>query len=337
MQKSITEQFTAIVSELPDYCMHYFISKNDQFQPKTKLAYAWDLKTFIGYLESTGFGYELSDLNRLTPLDIETYLMFLDKYQITDPITGKVKICTNSPSGKKRKLSTLKSLFKYLLKNGKITKDPTALVDTPKIREKEILVLSDEETDKIKSSIYTGHGLSDRQMKWHEKTAYRDMAIISLFLGTGIRVSELVGINLHDIDLEEQRVLITRKGGKQSFVYFKSDVAKDIEDYISFERTLLLKDDSANNEDEPLFVTQQKTRITVQWVRKIIKRYASFVLPPNVKISPHTLRKTYGTKLYLKYKDLSLVQHALGHSSPSTTAKYYAKFDERLLKITKEE
>ena len=337
MGKSISEQFTEIVAELPGYCMDFFISENDQYLPKTKLAYAQDLKTFFYYLKNTGLDDSLKALGELSMSDIESYMMYLDEYKYVDPNTGEEKILTNSASGKKRKLSTLKSLFKYLQRAGKIEKNPTFLIKMPRLREKEILVLTNDEVERLKENVEYRPNASPRASKFHEKTRFRDMAILSLFLGTGLRVSELAGINLHDIDLESQRALVTRKGGKQSFVYFKNDVAMDLRDYIAYERCNLLKDENGNKMDGPLFVSLRKGRITIQRIEQIVKTYTEYIYAPNVKVTPHTLRKTYGTELYLKYRDLSLVQHALGHSSPATTAKYYTKFDDRLLEITREE
>ncbi len=222
---------------------------------------------------------------------------------------------------------------------GRIKNNPSALVDPPKLREKEILVLTEEHQEAIRENIESGQGKTQREQKFHEQTKFRDMAIISLFLGTGIRVSELVGINLNDLDMNGQQLLVFRKGGKRQILYFNSSVAGDLTDYMQLERPALLKKSGENpkekEEDGPLFLSLRGTRITTRRVEQLIKEYSRFVLPANMKVTPHTLRKTFGTDLYIKYRDLALVQNALGHASPNTTARYYAKFDEKLLQAMK--
>ncbi|MBR6380055.1 MAG: tyrosine-type recombinase/integrase [Lachnospiraceae bacterium] len=347
MQSSdITDQFLKVCAELPPYCRDFFTAKNDQYMPKTKLAYAWDYRIFFYYLVSTGLSnapsisqVPLSLLDELKPLDISAYMMYLDKYQMPDFETGEMRIYRNSQSGKQRKLASLRAFYKYFQKMDRLKNNPAALVEHPKSRAKEKIVLSDREVALLKEEAATGHSKSPRAQKYHEKTKYRDTAILSLFLGTGLRISELVGIDLFDLDENEQKVLVLRKEGNREFVYFNSTVLSDLQEYIEHERPVLTKTDpeKTRREDGPLFVSNRGTRISVLRVEQIVKEYASFVLPPSVKVTPHALRKTFGTKLYLKYRDLALVQHALGHATPATTERFYTKFDEKLLEALRDE
>lgn len=328
---------------LPAYCREFFSAKADTQEIRTRVAYAGDLKVFFEYImtrEDLGPYETIKDIplelfNSLKYTDINAYLAYLEEYN-----SDGAKY-TNSAAGKKRKLSSLKSFCKYYRSVGKLTQNPTELVELPKVKEKEIVVLSPQEQDKLKDIVDTGKRKSKTQMKYHEQIHYRDMAILTLFLNTGIRVSELVGINNYDLDLEEQRILVTRKGGDKEFVYFNNETLYAICDYLDYERNVLLGyDEEMLNQGElpngPLFVSLKHRRISVRMVQIIIQNYAKFVLPPGVKVTPHTLRKTFGTQLYSKYRDLYLTQHALGHSSPSTTAKYYAKYNEEYNKQLRE-
>lgn len=348
--KTDTEKLTQIIHELPPYCMMFFASKADVYGIKTRIAYALDLKTFFWYLIDAlpdRFPYgslaqvPADALNELTPDDIVMYLSYLNEYTMPDTSgnyptkagTGgrrEIIVYRNSPQGKKRKLASLKSFFKYMMVNRKLTNDPTVYVDPPKIHRKEIITMTDREEQKFKDAVENGKGKTERGMKFFEKIKYRDYAIAMLFLGTGVRISELCNMEMYDLDLEEQRILVIRKGGNQQFVYFKKDVLSALTDYLELERPQLLKDREEKN--GPLFLSNRGTKISLGRVEAIIKEYGRQVLPPNTKISCHLLRKTCGSRIYNNSGDLPLTQHALGHADPSTTSKYYINFDENRLK-----
>ena len=310
MATEVIKKYTQILSTLPDYVMDFFLDENTRYQPKTKLAYAVDLRVFFWWIIDTApqdinraklSEVTKQDLDKLRARDINLYMMWLEQYEMPDFVTGKKEVYENSPSGQKRKLAVLKSFFKFLYREEYILQDPTALVKTPKIKEKEIFILSEGEKDRILNEADTGRSKADHAKSFHSHSKYRDMAILSTFLGTGIRVSELVNINLYDLDFTEQRILVTRKGGNREYVYFNSTVLDALTDYLDIERASLAKIDPEKDEDGPLFVSNRGTRITVGRVEQIVKEYAHYILPASSKSTPHTLRKTYGTELYQKY------------------------------------
>lgn len=354
----IATKIRQAIDELPSYCMMFFMAKADTLEPKTRLAYAGDLKTFFWYLISTmpdRFPYSnISDipidtLNTLISDDIVMYLAYLDNYAMPDSSgtfptkkgnngTPEIIVYHNSANGKKRKLATLKTFFKYMVVNRKITNDPTVYVETPKLSKKAVIAMSEKEEARFKEAVKKGNGKSKRGQKFFEKYKYRDYAIVLLFLETGVRVSELCDMELYDLDLEEQRILIIRKGGNQDFVYFKNDTREVLLSYLEIERPQLVKDTEGkdNHKNGPLFVSNRGTKISVARVEDIVKEYGRQVLPPNVKVSCHLLRKTCGSKIYSETSDLVLAQHVLGHASSSTTEKYYVAFDQERLKRLKE-
>ena len=178
-------------------------------------------------------------------------------------------------------------------------------------------------------------GLSPRQKQFHQKTKVRDCALLALMLGTGIRVSECVGLNLSDVDIKEQGIHIHRKGGKEATVYFSDEVAQYLERYLEERRTLGSIETETGSQDEPaLFLSLRKKRLTVRSVEYLVKKYAS-VATPKKKITPHKLRSSYGSALYAKTNDIYLVADILGHNDVNITRKFYAAIEEERRKSVK--
>ena len=166
----------------------------------------------------------------------------------------------------------------------------------------------------------TGDDLPARQRAFHKHTVKRDYALMSLFLGTGIRVSECVGINISDVDLENNAFLVTRKGGNQVVLYFPPEVAEALAEYL-LERERI---EALPGHEDALFLSLQRRRITQRAVQNLVKKYAAVAAPLKPRISPHKLRSTFATNLYNNTGDIYLVADVLGHSSVDTTRRHYA-------------
>ena len=164
--------------------------------------------------------------------------------------------------------------------------------------------------------VENGSNLSKGQKKYHSHTQKRDLAIVTLMLGTGMRVSECVGINKNDINFDSNAVKVTRKGGNEVILYFGEEVREALIDYIE-ER----KNNPADTEDA-LFISMQGKRINVRTVQNLVKKYAKASVQIK-NISPHKLRSTYGTNLYNETGDIYLVADVLGHADVNTTRKHY--------------
>ena len=312
--------------ELPGICFDFITAIDSTTQPLTRYAYVNDLKLFFTFLsdELPKFGgrkpgeFEPEDLGKVTPRDINIYLDYLSLYYKED-----VEI-TNDNLGKMRKLSSLRSFYKFLYKHGYIDADPAALVDMPKRHNKEIIRLEIDEAARLLDYVETGEKLTERQRKYNEHVRARDLAILTLFLGTGIRVSELVGINLGDIDFSINGFLVTRKGGNQAILYFPDEVAEVLKDYL---KTRMEQTPLPGHEDA-LFLSLQNRRISVRAVQNMVKKYASQAAPLKKHLSPHKLRSTFGTNLYRETGDIYLVADVLGHSDVNTTRRHYAAMSE---------
>jgi site-specific recombinase XerD len=199
------------------------------------------------------------------------------------------------------------------------------MVDMPKLHEKSIVRL---DTDEVVTLLdYIEHGgkeLTGQRKVYYEKTKHRDLAIMTLLLGTGIRVSECVGLDLQDVDFKNNGIRVVRKGGNEMVVYFGEEVEKALKDYIFGERHTTMP---IAGHENALFLSSQRRRLGVQALENMVKKYAKEVIP-NKKITPHKLRSTYGTELYKETGDIYLVADVLGHKDVNTTKKHYADIDE---------
>ena len=318
-----------MIAELPPYCRTYFRGIEPRTQSRTRIAYAYDLRIFFQYLidenpviaKCGGIrNITLDMLGQLTPTDIEEYMEYL-KYRPAEanPRGGVM----NRETGVKRKVSSLKSFYKYLYQKEMVENDPAARVLMPKLHEKEIIRLDVDEVALMLDQAESGDQLTARQKAFHEKTKTRDLAILTLLLGTGIRVSECVGLDVNDVDFRNDGVRVHRKGGKEQVVYFGDEVEEALLNWLE-EREHI---SPAEGSEEALFLSLQNRRMNVRSVENMVKKYARTAAPLK-KITPHKLRSTYGTSLYRETGDIYLVADVLGHNDVNTTRKHYAALQE---------
>ena len=322
-------QIRSITRELPQACSDYLRAIAVSTGTFTRLAYAIDLNTFFHFLheERVAFSqkplvlFNDQDLDQLSQSDLIAYTEYLTYYlKSTDDSSVPNKAFVNHELAIKRKLCSVRSFYDFLFRNKRITSNVTELVPLPKVHEKPIIRLNRNEMIRILELARTGDQMTKQQQKYQKITASRDYAILSLFLGTGIRVSECVGINLSDVDLENNAFIVTRKGGNQVVLYFPPEVAEALAEYLE-ERNEI---ETLPGHEEALFLSLQRRRITQRAVQNLVKKYAEVAAPMKKRISPHKLRSTYATNLYNETGDIYLVADVLGHSSVDTTRKHYA-------------
>lgn len=313
---------TIIENDLPAFCLDYFMAIDSLTSTLTRLNYAHDLRIFFDFLSKKRFNkpvkeLTLIDLESVTNNDVEYFLMYLTHYTYD----GNEHSCNDR--AKARKLSSIRALFKYFFNKGQISVNNTAKVSTPKLHEKPIIRLEGNEIYDIINTAENGEGLTKQQLNFHKKNKIRDVAIITLFLGTGIRISELVGLNNDSLNFSDNSFIVTRKGGSKSILYFDDAVAEALLRYLEYKDQTDLSDCA----DGALFLSSQKKRITVRAVENLVEKYAKIVTPLK-KISPHKLRSTYGTQLYKATGDIYVVADVLGHKDVNTTRKHYAAITE---------
>lgn len=322
----------------------------DSTSSRTRLSYTIQLQPFFHYLIETNplltnkkpnqIPYQV--LGELKPEDIEEYLIWLTAYHYTNKY-GKDVILTNTSAGKATKLCTLRSLYLYLVRHNYFSVNPTEIVRTPVVHEKNIIRLEPNEISifldtiergsfpdgelkevgtKTESRIEHTHNgsplLSNREKKFHKVTMLRDLAIATLLLGTGIRVSECAGLNIQSVNFDNNCISVVRKGGDEDEVYFGEDVQNALSNYLENGRLLFPDYEST----DALFLSLRGTRLTPRMIEIMIKKYSQRIVAGK-KITPHKLRSTHGTALYEATGDILLVADKLGHKSVETTKQHY--------------
>lgn len=313
------EKISELLDELPPFCADYFLGVESRTSPQTRLKYAYDLRIFFDFLCKKKYrnfdvrDLTLEQLEDVTHYDIELFLSYLSHYRFRD------KYLSCDERAKARKLSAVRAMFKYFFNKGLIEVDNSAKVPTPKLHEKEIIRLDKDEVAELINVAETGSGLTRHASGYHSKTKIRDTAILTLFLGTGIRISELVGLDDDSFDFEENSFLVTRKGGNQAILFFSDEVKFALQEYIAEKAN----DPKVPKDEHAFFLSMQYKRINVRSVEILVKKYSK-IISPLKKITPHKLRSTYGTRLYNETGDIYIVADVLGHRDVNTTKKHYA-------------
>lgn len=251
--------------------------------------YASDLDQFLDYFTIN----EKSKVEEIDALAIREWLGHLYGQKLT-------------AVSMRRKLAAVRSFFKFLLREGVVQTNVARLVRTPKAPKSLPVVMTAEQTNTLVE------GVAANQLE--RPYPARDLAIFELLYGCGLRVSELVGLNLDDFDFSERWVRVRGKGRKERQVPFGSKAASALERYIA-ERA------PARGEERVLFLNHRGTRLTDRGARGIVKFYARMITGDS-SIHPHSLRHAYATHLLSDGADLRAIQELLGHAQLSTTQKY---------------
>ncbi len=317
-----------VLKTLPKFCKSYFISLETTKSTRTRLSYAYDLSIFFEFLNQSNpyyakmNMYDIADpsllLDQITRTDIEEYMSFLQDYDKNGVNRS------NKDSGILRKLAALRSMYLYYFTNEMIRTNAPSQVSVPKRHYKNIIRLDVDEIAMLLDYVESGEKLTASQKRTFEKTKLRDIAILTLLLGTGIRVSECVGLDLKDVDFNNNCIKVIRKGGNEDIVYFSYEVAEALSNYMEIDRNNILPLDG---HEEALFISLKKQRMSVRSVERMVKKYSSQVTTVK-NITPHKLRSTYGTTLYNETGDIYLVAEVLGHKDVNTTQKHYAASSE---------
>ena len=293
-----------VLSTLPAFCKDYFRAIDSTTTTKTRISYAYDIRIFFQFLldENPAFkNYAMTDfsvavLDQIKAVDLEEYMEYLKVYQNGD------KTETNGERGLKRKISALRSFYAYYYKREMIQTNPTVLIDVPKIHDKSIIRLDTDEVALLLDYIeHCGDSLTGQKRVYYEKTKERDLAIVTLLLGTGIRVSECVGLDIEDVDFKNNGIKVTRKGGNEMVVYFGEEVEKALKRYLEIREGIT----PLAGHEHALFYSAQRKRMGVQAVENMVKKYSRQITTTK-KITPHKLRSTYGTALYQETGDITL-------------------------------
>ena len=334
-----TLKLREVLKTLPPFVKDFFRSIDTTTSTRTRISYAYDIRIFFQFLRTANpiwrdralTDFTVDDLDRVNARDIEEYMEYLKVY-VPDPenasesqIGALTRPQTNGERGLKRKMSSLRSFYAYYFRQEMIKTNPTVLVEMPKVHERTIVRLETDEVAILLDHIENaGNSLTGQAKAYFEKTKERDLALVTLLLGTGIRVSECVGLDIEDIDFKNNGIRIIRKGGNEAVVYFGDEVEKALRTYLDKRAQIR----PCPGHEHALFYSTQRKRMTVRAVENLVEKYASSVTTTK-KITPHKLRSTYGTALYHETGDIYLVADVLGHKDVNTTRRHYAAMDDQ--------
>jgi integrase/recombinase XerC len=221
-----------------------------------------------------------------------------------------------------RKLAALRSFFKFLCREGVLAENPAAVVATPKKPKLLPRIMTEEETNQFLDHVA-------RESESGDLALARDRAILELLYASGLRVSELVGLDLRSINLEDGSVIARGKGRKERMVPFGSKAGNALSNYLPQREKILRQ---AKTSSPALFLSRRGERLTTRSVHRIVKNTVrSF--GPNVRVSPHSLRHAFASHLLAEGADLRAIQEMLGHASLSTTQKYTQVSIEKLIEV----
>ena len=257
---------------------------------------------------------DLEFLRAVTTADIFDFLSYLASDRLTNPDSGTPEYGI-SPASRARKLSSLKSFYKYLtIRTRQLQENPVADLEYPKLRKSLPKYLSFQESAALLQAV-------------SGKNQERDYAILMLFLNCGIRRSELVGLNLTDV--YEDRIRVVGKGNKERFVYFGASCRKAVDDYLAIRQNMVLTDNRA------LFGSQKGNRISTDAVHALVKKALLKAGLDATQFSAHKLRHTAATMMLSGGVDVKTVQEVLGHENLNTT-QIYTHIESTELKIAAE-
>ena len=327
------EKVIDLVSELPLYVQTFITGREGKMSARTQYIYISRIDSFYTWLLENLFqtrkaksDISLQDLETLHTEDIEAFASWIRHGNLSSHKRDDKETTVNNY------LSALNVFFKYFVNRGKILYNPVAGVERGRSKRHEVIRLDDRQKDQFFSCIESGETLTEHQKRFHEKNSLRDYTICMTLARTGLRVSELIGLNLDDINFEDYSLTVLRKGNKYDRIFFDDEVAELLEEYLEYRKTLLVDP----SEKAVFLVTigrYKGTRLSVRAVERLVKKYAVAGAPSaGSKITPHKLRATYATDMLQATGNISLVQKALNHESPRTTMVYA---DERTIELEK--
>ncbi|MCR4890604.1 MAG: tyrosine-type recombinase/integrase [Lachnospiraceae bacterium] len=324
----VRQQANEIIKKMPGFVNDYFLEREIRLSAMSIYSYAGQLFTFFSFLHDSSPYFakkaiaeiSLEDLDRLNDRDIVEFMHYLRNYpqKCND---GSVKYVECSPTTIQHYTVALNTFWKYLYVRKMVSSNPIELITRAKLPKKEVIYLDRDDKNLFLDAVETGDGLTKRQAQFHEKNGPRDLAIMNVFLSTGIRVSELVGMDLNDINFKKHSIKVFRKGGNFDTVYFSDTAEYYLQQYLDCRNIY-----NPVASEKAVFLNRSGKRLSVRSVELMVKKYINASVPSEAdRITPHKLRSTYAeTMLKATGGDLEKVQKLMGHSSITSTTHYVA-------------
>ena len=311
---------------LPEFSMDYIDASIEYLSGNTLLSYAYELNVFFNWLVSNHSLFEnksiknieLKVLDKITAIDIDKFFKWLATHQEVRA-DSKKEMVSHTNSSRMKYLYCLKSFWKFYIDRNMLSQSPLTVVRIQKEKKDgPVIKMNANEQSRFLEAITYGSGLTEKQLKFHEKTYSRDMAIFTLFLHTGLRISEVRGINTSDINFDEHYIAVYRKGSKYDEVYISDMCEEYIKEYLQV-RELFKPSAEAG---DALFLSLKGNRISIRQIQVMMKKYVGTSVPVKKDIlTPHKLRSSYATSM-LEITDIRTVQELLAHENIQTTTIY---------------
>lgn len=321
-KNELIEKTREMCSQLPPYVGRFVKSIQQNTEVRTRYEYVKDLKRFFEFLckvsnkKTEINSVSIEELSNLSRDFFDDYMDYLELYKVDG------KEYSNGKKSIKRKMSSLRRFMTYLFKEELINVNNIEKVETPKVkRNRQITYMDRQEAANFLNCVNKGYNLNSKMAKaYHEKLGLRDLALTTLMLYTGIRVSECAGLDIDDVDLENSRITIFRKGGYTDNVYFSENAKEILSEYIEL-RERIISDSTA------LFLSTRNDRLSVRAIEAIVTKYAKKAVPMK-HITCHKLRSSYGTALFEETGDIYLTAEVLGHKDINTTSTFYSNLSD---------
>lgn len=323
----IEQKIKNFEKSLPSFLSDYFIFLHGSVSLTTRLAYLFDIHFFFDYLiqekiiEATEIkSITIDDLSKVKARTVNVFIgVYCRRYGKIES-DGRIRIFENNNTSLSRKKTSLTSMFRYLFRNEQLANDITLGFNPIKVPKKQpgsIKRLYENEMIQLLHVVKTGDGLTDHEKRFWNKTKLRDLAIVLLFLTYGLRLNELVNLDIGSFNFQRGEFIIHRKRDKESIMPINQTIEEAILKYIREER------DSKKTENA-LFLSLQGTRLSDRSIRNLIKKYTSVVMkiPRNQGYSPHKLRATTASTLIERGFSIFDVQNLLDHDNVLTTQLY---------------
>ena len=344
IEVKLNKEKEELIKDLPDFIYKYLEVHLPSISSelRTHIAYAKDIKNFLNYYSNI-IGKEIKDIttedmNNVSLKMMNDYFKYITSYKVkylTKKGIENVRIRTNSERSKARKLAVLKKLYSYLNKEKLITNNVVEDMQIKPTETNKLKARFDKtEISDMYKEIETGANIpTEKQSTAHKRLKKRDLIIFYILAYTGIRVSELVSMDIDDINIKRSTITVIRKGNKIQEIPYPGSITEELESYLE-ERKSMPSNKVKEEYKKALFLSQQGKRITTDTVRKMLKKYAERT---DIDFEGcHTLRRTLLFTLYNQTKDIRLVSKVGGHSV-ATASKYYADVDDERLRTTMSE
>ncbi len=304
----VTDNSQLTIDNLIEHYISYLRHERNA-SPHTIRNYQSDLRQFRDYLQGGNPGGSI-DLSSVDTLRIRGFLS-----QLYDRENKKTSIA--------RKLAAVRAFYTFLAKDRVLAANPASTISTPKLERSLPRIMTEEEMnsllDRVGEAVQTGNPVMRR-----------DRAILELLYASGLRVSELVGLDLRSINFGDNMLLVRGKGRKERIVPFGSKARKALEDYMPVRERILMA--AKRRGETALFVNLHGERLTTRSVDRFVKKYVR-TYGPKVKVSPHSLRHAFASHLLTEGADLRAIQEMLGHASLATTQKYTQVSIQKLIEV----